>query len=105
MLSEIDSETIRILFSLQISSEEEFQNKTKKTQDKEIVLQKENYNAGELNQSNEKNLEGDSGKTFKRETPKFGRNEIVKVTNGQETKEMKFKKAESLIKDEGWRIV
>ena len=36
---------------------------------------------------------------------KFGRNEIVKVTNGQETKEMKFKKAESLIKDEGWRIV
>ena len=106
MLSEIDSETIRILFSLQISSEEEFQNKTKKTQDnKEIVLQKENYNADELNQPNEKNLEGDSGKTFKRETPKFGRNEIVKVTNGQETKEMKFKKAESLIKDEGWRIV
>ena len=106
MLSEIDSETIRILFSLQISSEEEFQNKTKKTQDnKEIVLQKENYNADELNQSNEKNPEGDSGKTFKRETPKFGRNEIVKVTNGQETKEMKFKKAESLIKDEGWRIV
>ena len=106
MLSEIDSETIRILFSLQISSEEEFQNKTKKTQDnKEIVLQKENYNADELNQSNEKNLEGDSGKTFKRETPKFGRNEIVKVTNGQETKEMKFKKAESLIKDEGWWIV
>ena len=105
MLSEIDSETIRILFSLQISSEEEFQNKTKKTQDKEIVLQKENYNADELNQPNEKNLEGDSRKTFKRETPKFGRNEIVKVTNGQETKEMKFKKAESLIKDEGWRIV
>ena len=106
MLNEIDSETIRILFSLQISSEEEFQNKTKKTQDnKEIVLQKENYNADELNQSNEKNPEGDSGKTFKRETPKFGRNEIVKVTNGQETKEMKFKKAESLIKDEGWRIV
>ena len=106
MLSEIDSETIRILFSLQISSEEEFQNKTKKTQDnKEIVLQKENYNADELNQPNEKNLEGGSGKTFKRETPKFGRNEIVKVTNGQETKEMKFKKAESLIKDEGWRIV
>ena len=106
MLSEIDSETIRILFSLQISSEEEFQNKTKKTQDnKEIVLQKENYNADELNQSDEKNLEGDSGKTYKRETPKFGRNEIVKVTNGQETKEMKFKKAESLIKDEGWRIV
>ena len=106
MLSEIDSETIRILFSLQISSEEEFQNKTKKTQDnEEIVLQKENYNADELNQPNEKNHEGDSGKTFKRETPKFGRNEIVKVTNGQETKEMKFKKAESLIKDEGWRIV
>ena len=34
----------------------------------------------------------------------YGRNDHVKITNGAETKEMKFKKAEALLKD-GWRIV
>lgn len=35
----------------------------------------------------------------------FGRNELVKVTNGKETKEMKFKKAESLIETGEWKLV
>ena len=35
---------------------------------------------------------------------KLGRNDIVTITNGTETKEMKFKKAEGLLK-QGWRIV
>ncbi len=34
----------------------------------------------------------------------YGRNDLVKVTNGNETKEMKFKKAEALLAD-GWKIV
>ncbi len=35
----------------------------------------------------------------------FGRNDMVKVTNGEETKEMKYKKAESLINSGNWKIV
>lgn len=38
-----------------------------------------------------------SGKTY-------GRNDLVKITNGQEVKEMKFKKAEELIAA-GWKLV
>ncbi len=33
------------------------------------------------------------------------RNEIVKITNGTEIKEMKYKKAERLINEEGWKLV
>ena len=36
---------------------------------------------------------------------KIGRNELVKITNGEETKEMKYKKAKSLIEAGGWRII
>lgn len=37
--------------------------------------------------------------------PKIGRNEMVKITDGTETKEMKYKKAEPLIASGAWRIV
>ena len=36
--------------------------------------------------------------------PKIGRNDLVKITNGTETRELKFKKAEQLLK-EGWKVV
>lgn len=35
---------------------------------------------------------------------KIGRNEVVTITNGTETREMKFKKAEKLLQD-GWKII
>ena len=35
---------------------------------------------------------------------KYGRNDKVKISNGAETKIIKYKKAESLIK-EGWNII
>jgi preprotein translocase subunit SecA len=35
----------------------------------------------------------------------YGRNDHVKITNGAETKEMKFKKAEPLLKGGQWRLV
>ena len=41
----------------------------------------------------------------KRDVPKIGRNDIVKITNGTETKEMKYKKAEQLIAGGEWRLV
>ena len=37
--------------------------------------------------------------------PKIGRNETVTITNGQETKQMKYKKAEALLAQGGWKLV
>ena len=36
--------------------------------------------------------------------PKIGRNDTVVISKGGEFQEMKFKKAERLIKEEGWRL-
>jgi preprotein translocase subunit SecA len=37
-------------------------------------------------------------------TSKIGRNELVTITNGTETKEMKYKKAEALLESGEWRL-
>ena len=39
-----------------------------------------------------------------KEELKIGRNERIKITNGDETKEMKYKKAKPLIDSGEWRI-
>jgi len=36
---------------------------------------------------------------------KIGRNDVVTITDGKETKEMKYKKAQLLIENGSWRIV
>ncbi|MFP4156597.1 MAG: preprotein translocase subunit SecA [Opitutales bacterium] len=41
----------------------------------------------------------------RRELPKIGRNDLVRIRKGGEEKEMKFKKAEPLIQNEGWELV
>jgi preprotein translocase subunit SecA len=38
-------------------------------------------------------------------TEEFGRNDVVSITNGSETKELKYKKAEELLQTGEWRIV
>ncbi len=43
--------------------------------------------------------------TIKRDMPKIGRNDMVKIRKAGEEKEMKFKKAEPLIRDEGWELI
>ncbi len=42
---------------------------------------------------------------IRRELPKIGRNETVTVRKGHETQEVKFKKAESMIMNDGWQLV
>lgn len=42
---------------------------------------------------------------IRRELPKLGRNDVVTIRKGVETKEMKFKKAEALILNDGWELV
>ncbi|OGJ60194.1 preprotein translocase subunit SecA [Candidatus Peribacteria bacterium RIFCSPHIGHO2_01_FULL_51_9] len=45
-----------------------------------------------------------AGSGHSHEKKEYGRNDHVTITNGTETREMKYKKAESLLK-QGWRIV
>jgi preprotein translocase subunit SecA len=104
MLDEIDFETIRVLFSLKISSEEEINlvSNDNKNKDQEMVLNKEQSSpiVGEKPSSNQKNIA-----SIKRDEPKIGRNDFVKISNGTETKEVKYKKAKPLIESGKWNIV
>ena len=42
---------------------------------------------------------------FRRQTPKIGRNAVVRIRKGPETQDIKWKKAEALVRDEGWEVV
>jgi preprotein translocase subunit SecA len=42
---------------------------------------------------------------IRRELPKLGRNDTVTIRKGDETKQLKFKKAEALILNDGWDLV
>ncbi|MEY3957781.1 MAG: hypothetical protein RJA37_384 [Verrucomicrobiota bacterium] len=42
---------------------------------------------------------------FRRVFPKIGRNAVVRIRKGPETLEMKWKKAEAMVRDEGWELV
>lgn len=46
-----------------------------------------------------------SGRTLIRSESKVGRNELVTITNGRETKALKYKKAEALLNSGVWKIV
>ena len=106
MLSEIDSETVRILFSLQISTEEEIKNLSPKKSPDEIEMQTNSSESTDFN--NEATHTSSNRKIatpIKRNEPKLGRNDLIKITNGSETKEIKYKKAKPLIDSGEWTIV
>ena len=42
---------------------------------------------------------------FRRQSPKIGRNAVVRIRKGPETQDIKWKKAEALVRDEGWEVV
>jgi preprotein translocase subunit SecA len=42
---------------------------------------------------------------IRRELPKIGRNDLVTIRKGAEKKQLKFKKAEGMIHNEGWELV
>ena len=106
MLDEIDSGTVRILFNLQIAKEESITNMKMDQNNQEMVYQKEiipNHNEGQLTSADSASEE--ITETIKREEPKIGRNDFVKISNGKETKQIKFKKAKLLIDSGEWKIV
>ena len=101
MLDEIDSETVRILFSIQISTEEVLEN-LNKDENENLKLQKENPNSIG---SNDKSSNESVADPIVRNEPKLGRNQLVKISNGSETRELKYKKAEKLIETGEWKII
>ena len=106
MLDEIDIETVRILFSIQFANEEVLEGLKKEKKD-EIVLEKPEpifTNSGEDVQTPLQNQESSTPPLIKDE-PKLGRNEIIKISNGTETKEIKYKKAKPLIETGEWKII
>ena len=106
MLDEIDSETVRILFSIQFANEEVMANLKQPKQEKVVLEKPEAINEDlQSNQPAPTSEEKQNPQTVIRDEPKYGRNEIVKITNGQETKELKYKKALSLIESGEWKII
>ncbi|MDC3268302.1 preprotein translocase subunit SecA [Gammaproteobacteria bacterium] len=106
MLDEIDSGTVRILFSLQIANENEINSLKQNDQRQEISLEKSEIgNHQENNFNNEESKLKATAETITRVEPKLGRNDLVKISNGQETKELKYKKAKTLIETGEWKII
>ena len=101
MLDQINKETIRVLFTLQLTSPDEITNVKDSSHD-ELELRKDDFNKENINEVNESKLDNIP---ITREEPKFGRNEVVKITNGIDTKEMKYKKAKLLIETGEWKVI
>ena len=108
MLNLIDTETIRILFNLKLQAEENIPElKPQNTQD--MTLEHPSPQPeGSIEQTHNKNQQPNQDKItnpITRSEPKIGRNDFVKITNGKETKELKYKKAQSLIETGEWKII
>ena len=106
MLDEIDIETVRILFSIRFSNDEVLKDIKKKNKE-EIVLEKPDpiLSEPERNIQSSEEVREPSPSTLKRDEPKLGRNQVVKISNGVDTKEVKYKKAKPLIETGEWKII
>ena len=114
MLSRLNEDVVELLMKLDIPEQQEVESTNK--EDKQS-----NYSGSSSGQSSSSQppLPGRQGydeaikNSMRREEkqqpivvePKLGRNELVKISNGKETKEMKYKKAKSMIESGLWRIV
>ena len=114
MLSRLNEDVVELLMKLDIPEQQEVESTNK--EDKQS-----NHSGSSSGQSSSSQppLPGRQGydeaikNSMRREEkqqpivvePKLGRNELVKISNGKETKEMKYKKAKSMIESGLWRIV
>jgi preprotein translocase subunit SecA len=109
MLNAINSESIKVLFRLELATEEEIQELEERSREaqknREMMLQQEKLEPVIGSESNSYSGKTETVETVKKDTPKFGRNEMVKITDGKNTKELKYKKAQPLIENEGWKII
>ena len=86
MLDEIDSETIRILFSIQISSDQDIASLNTDNDEAELVMNKEEIPSGINTENRQSNNQPSQPQTIVRETPKLGRNEICLCGSGKKFK-------------------
>ena len=106
MLDTIDSETIRTLFSIELVSKNQLDDlKQKERQEMEMLLEK--ADASPINEEVGQNTinKSEGLDQVVRDDTKIGRNELIQITNGEETKEMKYKKAMPLIDSGKWKII
>ena len=109
MLDEINAEAIKVLFRIELASEEEIQELEKRSreaqQNREMKLQQEQLQPVIGSDPSPEPEQLAKVETVKTDEPKLQRNEIVKITNGKETKELKYKKAQPLIEAGEWKII
>ena len=105
MLDTIDAETIRALFSIELVSKNQLDDlKQKEKQEMEILLEK--ADAAPINEIDANTInKNERLDPVLRDENKIGRNELIQITNGKETKEMKYKKAMPLIDSGEWKII
>ena len=104
MLDAIDAETIRALFSIDIVSKDQLdQIKDKEKKEAEELIK--NSNASNQISTNDQINEENTNNQIVREQTKIGRNQIIRITNGHETKKIKYKKAKSMIDTGEWKII
>jgi preprotein translocase subunit SecA len=109
MLDEINTEAIKVLFRIELASEEEIQELEERSreaqQNREMKLQQEQLQPVIGSDPSPDPEQLAKVETVKTDEPKLQRNEIVKITNGKETKELKYKKAQPLIEAGEWKII
>jgi preprotein translocase subunit SecA len=105
MLDEIDGGTVRILFSLQIANEDDIKSIKQDEHKQEMTLEKaESKSYNNDNVDSQSKISKVNTETIKRDEPKLGRNDLVKITNGQIIQELKYKKAKPMIESGEWRL-
>ena len=103
MLDAIDAETVRALFSIDIVSKDQLEEIKEKEKKEAEEITKTSKTSEQLSTNTEINNESDNH--LIRHEVKIGRNQLIKITNGQETKEIKYKKAKPMIDTGEWKII
>ena len=103
MLDAIDAETVRALFSIDIVSKDQLKEIKEKEKKEAEEITKTSKTSEQLSTNTEINNESDN--QLIRKEVKIGRNQLIKITNGQETKEIKYKKAKPMIDTGEWKII
>ena len=68
------------------------------------AVAQEAYQSGAV-QAKGKGIELPKVEPIRRDLPKIGRNDLVTIRKNGEEKQLKFKRAEALIENEGWVLV
>ncbi|MEJ6505008.1 MAG: preprotein translocase subunit SecA [Crocinitomicaceae bacterium] len=115
MLARLNEEVVELLMKLDIPAEQEVESTNKEEKQSNYGGSKSNNQARTPNQipsgraGFEEAIRNSAPKPEKTQpifaAPKVNRNELVKISNGKETKEMKYKKAKGLLDGGIWHIV